>query len=171
MISVWKRVYGESPLHLLGQLVAFAIAAYAFTQIIDVASTDNLSLLLWFVAGALLHDLLFVPIYLILDLVARLGLQDHALRRVRVINHIRFPMAISGTTFILFFPLLFGRGADTFERVAGVQRPDHFARWLLITAVVFAVSALVYAVRLRLDATRQGRLGADAVAPPSSVQA
>ena len=92
MISAWRKVYGESPLHLLGQIVAFAIAIYAYLQIIDVTSTDNLNLLIWFVAGALLHDMLFLPIYLILDLIARLGIQDHALRNVRAINHIRFPL-------------------------------------------------------------------------------
>lgn len=174
MISVWKKVYGESPLHLLGQLVAFAIAVYAFTQIIDVTSTDNLSLLIWFVAGALLHDLLFVPIYLILDLIARLGLQDHALRRVRAINHIRFPAAISGVMALMFFPLILGKPDATFERTAGEQAPDYLSRWLLITAVAFAVSALAYAVRLRRDATRAKKAGGEAVAqsaPPGSVRA
>ena len=173
MISAWKRVYGESPLHLLGQLVAFAIAAYAFTQIVDVASTDNLSLLIWFVAGALLHDLIFVPIYLVLDLIARLGLQDHALRRVRVINHVRFPVAISGVMLLTLFPLILGRGEGNFERTAGEQQPDYLARWLLVTAIVFAASAIAYAVRLRLDATRRraGDEDAPAAAPPASVRA
>lgn len=168
MISLWKRVYGESPLHLLGQLVAFAIAAYAFTQIIDVAGTDNLSLFIWFVGGALLHDLVFAPIYLVLDLVARLGLQDNALRRVRVINHVRFPVAISGVTFIMFFPLILGKSKAIFERTAGEPQPDYLSRWLLITVIVFAVSALAYAVRLRRDASRQARRTEDAAgAPPA----
>lgn len=163
MISVWKKVYGESPLHLLGQLVAFAIAAYAFTQIIDVTSTDNTSLLIWFVAGAFLHDLVFVPVYLVLDLVARLGIQDHALRRVRAINHIRFPVAISGVMLFMFFPLILGKNEGIFERTAGEPSPDYLQRWLLITVVVFAISALAYAVRLRRDATR--RVGAERDAP------
>ena len=175
MISVWKKVYGESPLHLLGQLVAFGIAAYAFTQIIDVASTDNLSLAIWFLGGALLHDLLFVPIYLVLDLIARLGLQDHALRRVRAINHIRFPVAISGVMFFMFFPLILGKNEGIFERTAGEPNPDYFQRWLLITVVVFAVSALAYAVRLRREARRGARGERDAAAPAAppagSVQA
>ena len=155
MISAWKRVYGESPLHLLAQLVAFAIAAYAFLQVVEVRSTDTLNLVLWFLAGALLHDLIFVPIYLVLDLVARLGIQDHALRRVRAVNHIRFPVAISGVMFLTLFPLILGRGKDNFVRTAGQQPPDYLARWALITAAVLAVSAVAYAIRLRLDVSRQ----------------
>lgn len=171
MISLWKRTYGASPLHLLGQLVTFAIAIYAFTKIIDIASTNNLSLFIWFVAGALLHDLIFVPVYLVLDLVARLGIQDHPLRRVRVINHIRFPVAISGVMFLTLFPLMLGKGEANFMRTAGEQQPDYFGRWVLVTAVVFAVSAVAYAVRLRLDARRPASVEAAPVPPPGSVSA
>ncbi len=149
MISLWRRVYGDSPLHLLGQLVAFALAAYAFKQVVDVASTDNLNLVIWFVAGALLHDLLFVPVYLVLDLIARLGLQDNALRPVRLINYLRFPVAICGVTFLATFSLILGKNESTFERTAGEAPPDYLARWLLICAVAFAVSAVAFAVSTR----------------------
>ncbi len=157
MISAWKKVYGASPLHLLGQIIAFAIAIYAYLQIIEVTSTDNLSLLIWFLAGALLHDIIFVPIYLILDLIARLGIQDHSLRNVRAINHIRFPVAISGVMFLVLFPLIIGKSEPNYVRLSGDEYADYFSRWLLIVAVVFGVSAISYAVRLRLEATRAKR--------------
>ncbi len=160
VISLWKRAYGESPLHLLGQLVAFAIAIYAFKQIIDVTSTDNLNLAIWFVAGALLHDILFVPIYLVLDLLMRLGVQDHAMRDLRVINHVRVPVAISGVLLLTTFSLILGKNRGTFARTAGVQQPDFLARWALITAGVFLLSALVYVARMRVAAGR--RAGAPA---------
>ena len=172
MISAWKKVYGASPLHLLGQIVAFAVAVYAYLQIIDVTSTDNLNLVLWFVLGALLHDAVFVPIYVILDLIARLGIQDHALRDVRAINHIRFPIAICGVMFLTLFPLIIQKGKANYERTAGLQPPDYLARWALICAVVFGVSAVSYAVRLRLDAMRATKAAADqAQGPPASVTA
>lgn len=167
MISAWKRIYGESPLHLLGQLVAFAIAAYAFVQIVDVRSTGNLSLALWFLGGALLHDIIFLPVYLTLDLVTRLGLQDHALRPVRAINHVRFPAMISAVLFLTLFPLILGRGEPNFIRTAGEQAPDYLGRWLAITAVLFVVSALVYAVRLRGAAERGSHAPAPAAVPPA----
>lgn len=154
MISLWKRVYGESPLHLLGQLVAFVIAVYAFSQAIEVGSTDVKSLLIWFLAGALLHDLLFVPIYLGLDHVSWRGVKDHAQRRVPVINHIRFPASVSGAMFLMLFPLIIGRSEPNYVRLTGEQPPDWLGRWLLVTAVAFGISALAYAVRLRCDAGR-----------------
>ena len=167
MISAWKRIYGESPLHLLGQLVAFAIAAYAIIQIVDVRSTGNLSLVLWLFGGALLHDVIFLPVYLTLDLVARLGLQDHALRPVRAINHVRFPAVISAVMFVTLFPLILGRGEPNFIRTAGEQAPDYLGRWLAITAGLFAVSALVYALRLRQAAGRGSHARVPAAVPPA----
>lgn len=152
MISLWKRVYGESPLHLLGQLVAIAITIYAIRQIIGVASTDRMNLFVWLVAGAVLHDLIFVPVYLVLDLVTRLGIRDHHHLSVRAINHIRFPAAISGVMLLALFPLILGKNEEPFMRAAGEAPPDYLSRWLLITAIVFGVSALAYAVRLRRGA-------------------
>ena len=171
MIALWKRAYGASPLHLLAQLAAFAIAVYAFSQILKPASTQTLSLILWFVGGALLHDIVFVPIYLILDLVARLGLQDNALRRVRAINHVRFPVAMSFVMFLTCFPLILARAPGNFLRASGVTEPDYLGRWLLITAVLFVGSAVIYAVRLRLDATRQANEAATPPAPDAQVAA
>ena len=156
MISLWKRLYGESPLHLLAQLVAFAIAIYAFKQIIDVRSTDNTSLAIWFIAGALLHDLIFVPIYLSLDLVMRLGIQDHALRHLRVVNHVRVPVVISGVLLLTTFSLILSKNDATFVRTAGVQPPDYLGRWLLITAGLFLLSGVIYAVRVGRHARTSG---------------
>jgi hypothetical protein len=157
VIALWRRAYGESPLHLLAQLAGFAVAVYAFSQILRPASTQVVSLLLWFVGGALLHDLVFVPIYLVLDLVARLGLQDHALRRVRAINHVRFPLAMSFVMFLTCFPLILSRAPNNYVRAGAQQPADYLGRWLAITAVLFVASALIYAIRLRLDARQQAR--------------
>lgn len=168
MISVWKRLYGASPLHLLGQLVAFAIAVYAFSRIIEVRSTDNLSLALWFVAGALLHDLVFVPVYLVLDLLMRLGVQDHALRHLRVVNHVRVPAAISGVLLLTTFSLILGKNRGSFERASAQAPPDYLGRWALVTAGVFAVSALAYVVRMVLHARRAAP---EAGEPAGSVRA
>lgn len=155
MIALWRRTYGDSPLHLVAQLAGFAIAVYAFSQILRPATPHVVSVLVWFVGGALLHDLVFVPIYLVLDLIARLGVQDNALRRVRVINHLRFPAAMSFVMFLTCFPLILSSAPGNYVRAAGRGEPDYLGRWLLITAVLFAGSALIYAVRLRLDASRR----------------
>jgi len=152
VISLWRRTYGDSPLHLLGQLVAIVITIYAIKQVIGVASTDRVNLFVWLVAGAVLHDLIFVPVYLLLDMITRMGIRDSHHIDVRLINHIRFPAAISGAMLLTLFPLILGKNEASFMRAAGEAPPDYVSRWLLITAVVFSVSALTYAIRLRRDA-------------------
>jgi len=154
VISLWRRIYGKSPLHLLGQLAAFAITIYAIRQIIAVSSTDRVNLFVWFVAGVVLHDAVFIPVYLGLDRIA--GRAHHARppRNVRVINHVRFPLVICGAMLLMLFPLILGKSEGAFTRASNEALPDYLGRWLLICAVVFGVSALAYAVRLRLDAGR-----------------
>ena len=111
---------------------------------------------------------LFVKSYLVLDLITRLGIQDHALRPVRVVNHIRFPVVVSAVLLLTSFPLVLGKNRANFLRTAGREQPDFLARWLLVSAVAFAVSAVVYAVRLRLAARERPRAGD---APAASVRA
>ncbi len=49
----------------------------------------------------------------------------------------------------MWFPLVAGKGERSFMRVSGLSKDVYFERWLLITAVLFAGSALLFALRLR----------------------
>lgn len=151
MIARLRRAYGASPLHLLGHLAAFAVAYDALSEVLLSRYSHPINWIGWFVGGALLHDLVFLPVYVVLDTIARAGAGDHPLRRVNAINHIRVPAAMAGAMFLVFFPLILGDGRENYVNDTGHGPPDYLARWLLICAVLFGASALTYAVRLRAD--------------------
>ncbi len=152
-IQLFRRLYGTSPLHLLAHLAAFAIVAFALAQIIAGGTVINFAV--WFVGAVLLHDLVFVPIYSLLDRVARHGAQRAVTvaplvpRSVPVINHVRAPALISGVLLLVYFPLIFKVADHTYFAATGHHVAGYLRTWLLITAVLFLGSALVYAVRLR----------------------
>lgn len=140
--------YGASPLHLLAHLAAIAVAAYAVSRVLAVPSTDGIRLLVWLFAGALLHDLVLLPAYVLGDVVVRALIADHPLRRLRVTNHLRVPTAASGAMLLVYAPSILGLGDEAFARVAG--RPpavDPLRAWLLLTFGAFVVSGALLAVR------------------------
>jgi hypothetical protein len=158
--SAFARRYGATPLHLLGHLAAFAICAYALTQIIDGGAVVNF--VVWFGGAALLHDVVFLPLYSILDRVAhgwtrRLHAAAPAPIRdpaVPVVNYVRAPALISGVLLLVYFPLIFGPGQTEYVRATGHHLHGYARNWVLITASLFAASALLYAIRVRLRSRR-----------------
>lgn len=152
---LFKRRYGSSPLHLLASLVAIALIFVSLSFLWDLTG-NKWNLALWLVGGAVLHDFVFLPIYAVLDLIARFGIRDRAQRPVRAINHIRFPAVISGMAFLVYFPLIIGYGRENYIRAFGHAPPDYAGRWALLTLALVVVSAVAYAVRLRAAAQRSG---------------
>jgi hypothetical protein len=67
---------------------------------------------------------------------------------VPVVNHIRVPVLASALTFLVFLPGIIKQGAPTFRAATGLTQDVFLGRWLLLTAAMFAVSAVVYAIRL-----------------------
>ena len=143
-MSALRRRYGSSPLHLLVHVALFAAFAWIALQVADAREAANIAL--WFVAALVLHDLVLLPAYSALDRVARRGTPRHA------VNHVRIPLALSGLLLLLFFPAICGRNESSFARVAGVEPSGYLERWLLATAVLFAASAVLYAVRGKREA-------------------
>jgi hypothetical protein len=64
------------------------------------------------------------------------------------VNYIRTPALGSGLLLLLFFPGMIQQGAPTYLAATGQTQQPFLDRWLLLTAVMFGVSALAYAVRL-----------------------
>jgi len=130
-------------------VAVIVVAAYAASRVLEVASTRELNFVVWLLAGAVLHDAILLPLYTVADIVARIALGEHPLRRVPAINHVRVPAAVSGVLLLVYFPSIFGLGTENFVRVSGREPAnDPLEAWLWITAAAFAVSAAAYAARL-----------------------
>ncbi|SCK06601.1 hypothetical protein B046DRAFT_00276 [Streptomyces sp. LamerLS-316] len=145
-----RRWYGEGPLHLLLMAASFALAGYAGVRLLD---GDTLLILVWFLGAALVHDLVLVPLYSAADRALRIPLA----RRPALVNFVRVPLLLSGLLLLMWFPLI-TRRAERYEPASGMS-PDRFlGNWLLITAALFAVSALWLVVRT-VRARRRARNG------------
>jgi hypothetical protein len=133
----------------LGHLVLIAITAWVLAQMFHVnVAPQPLNLALWLLLGALVHDLLLLPLY---------AAADALIRRLPgpLVNHVRFPVAISAVLLLVWFPLILQRQPSGYVNALGRQPPDYLGRWLAVTAGLFVLSALVLAVR-RLTASRAG---------------
>lgn len=137
-----RGAYGDGPLHLAGHLGFVAIVAYVAVQLADARSA--LTILLWVVGAALVHDLLLVPVYAAADAVLR---RAPGRRTLPFVNHVRFVAVVSGALFLAWFPVLLGKSDATIERNAGLQADGYLGRWLAVTAALAAASALAYALR------------------------
>ncbi|MCA1588383.1 MAG: hypothetical protein LC744_06955 [Chloroflexi bacterium] len=139
-MSRWiRRWYGAGPLHLGAMAVGLAVSGYAAWRLVPL---DPVGIATWVVGGALLHDLLFVPLYagaaVILARVAR--------GRANVANHVQVPALLSGVLLLVFAPLILRR-PPAFEGITGQRTDPYLARWLALTGALFAVSLAVYAAR------------------------
>ena len=133
--------YRASPLHLLAHLAAFALAAWALLQAFRLGGAERIAL--WLVGAVVLHDLVLWPAYTTLDRLARRG------RPAGWVNYVRVPAGISALLLLVFFPVVCGKGEATYARVSGESWEGYAARWLLVSAALFAVSGALYLARSR----------------------
>ncbi|MFF4006922.1 hypothetical protein [Streptomyces sp. NPDC001717] len=146
--TAFRHRYGASPLHLILVLASFALACYAGLRLLR---GDAVGVAVWFVGAALLHDLVLLPLYEVTDLAVQ-RLLGHGARegeggpRIGV-NHVRVPAFVSGVLLLVYWPLVLGR-VGHFTITTGLPADVFLGRWLLITACLFAASAVVLAVRL-----------------------
>ena len=144
------RPRSGSPFQILLLLCSFALAGYAGVRLL---AGDWFGVALWFVGAALLHDLVLLPLYAVADRAVVRGL-GAAGRRAWVL-YVRVPAAFSGLLLLVWFPLISGRVDRRYRSVAGLSAEGFLARWLLITAVLFGVSALLLALRPLRSATNR----------------
>jgi hypothetical protein len=143
------RRYGSSHWHLLGLLASFAVIAYAGAKLLGAA--DTASVITWFVAAIVLHDLVFLPLYSALD---RLVLQRLGRRAV---NHVRVPAVISGVLALVYFPSILRLNAAAYHGATSLSPDVYLWRFLAIVAALFAVSGLLAAWRLTRPYRRGSR--------------
>jgi hypothetical protein len=135
--------YGARPVHLAGFAITLAIAGWAALELADLRNA--FTILVWFAGAIALHDFVLFPTY---------SAADRALQRAPLNpNYVRVPALLSGLLFLTWFPLILERSPGLYRSVTGVEPPDYLARWLLLTAALFAASLVVGLLR----AARQSR--------------
>ncbi len=135
-----RERYGAGPAHLLATLASFLIAAAAiigWTQ----RPRDLLSVLIWFAAAIVLHDMVLLPIYSIADRLT-LGRIPAA-----VAAYVRVPALVSLLVLAVVFPTVLGFGAHQEHNASGIVEHGYLARYLLLSGGLFAISGLAFALR------------------------
>jgi hypothetical protein len=131
-------------LRLLALIASFALAAAALAHFLDTGAPINI--LAWFVGAIIGHDLILWPLYAGLD---RIAGRLEPKTRVPVVNYVRVPALLSGLLLLVYFPLILRVSAPVYEHTTGLNPQVYLGRWLAITAGLFLISAVAYAIRLR----------------------
>jgi hypothetical protein len=150
-VQWFRRHYGAGPLHLVGMVACFAVAAYAVTRVLGQNGWKGI--FLWFVVCVIVHDLIGWPIYTAADrMLIRVRDRRRARRSPLVpwINHVRVPTVISGVLLGMFFPLIFRLENARYQGITGFSENVYLANWLAVSAVLFAGSAVIYLLRVAL---------------------
>jgi hypothetical protein len=151
----FKRLYGSNPLHLLVSIACLAVAAYA--ALLLAKGGDVKGIIIWFAVAIIGHDLILFPLYAVADRSIR-GVLTHrppALPKVQWINHLRVPVVISAILFGMWWPLMFNVPKEYTEKTDLPTSP-YLGHWLMVTAALFLLSALAFAVKLAVGGGRGG---------------
>jgi hypothetical protein len=153
LVNRFRGIYGSHPLHLLTLIAGFALFGYVLAtvkpQTLWNPNTWWQSIAVWFAAAIIAHDLVLFPIYALADRVLlATGAGRRSASRVPVLNYVRVPVLGAGLTLLVFLPGIIEQGAPTFKAATGLTQDVFLGRWLLLTAAMFAVSAVIYAIRL-----------------------
>jgi hypothetical protein len=154
VLNRFRTVYGSNPLHLLTLVAGFALFGYVVATIKPTTlwntNTWWQSILVWFAAAIIAHDLVLFPVYSLIDRILVTGnrLRPRAKGSVSALNYFRIPAMGAGLTLLVFLPGIIEQGAPAYTAATGQTQEPFLGRWLMLTAVMFAVSAVLYGVRL-----------------------
>ena len=89
------------------------------------------------------------PLYVLADRLLTLPAErQRNAPRVPALNYVRVPTLGSALTLLVFLPGIIEQGAPTYQAATGQTQEPFLGRWLLLAAAMFAVSGVVYAIRL-----------------------
>jgi hypothetical protein len=163
----FRYEYGAEPLHLLATLASLAIVAYAFLRIFENPSTG--AVLLWLAGAIVFHDFLALPLYSAFLRVAEESTDATVRPRRRgllTLNHVRVPAALSLLLLLVSLGLVFQLDEQRFQLTTALDTDRYLGNWLLITGVLFALSGLLYALRLRGGRADRPLIGHREPGPP-----
>ncbi len=162
----FRYEYGAQPLHLIAVAASLLLCAYALLRVSGIPGGGRV--LIWLVAAALLHDLVALPLYSglfrLTDGAAARTIPDRA-AMVAALNHVRVPAALSLLLLVVYAPLILRFDPVRYEGTTGLGVDGYLGNWLLISAAMFVVSGVVYAIRLRRGVPAAPE-GSPAVAEP-----
>jgi hypothetical protein len=167
LIIRFTAFYGSNPLHLLATIASFALTGYVVLVMGAPALWNRevwwQSILVWFLAAVIGHDLVLFPLYALADRSLTAALAAMRGRRVvspppRVspLNYLRVPAIGTGLSFLLFFPGIIQQGKFTYLAATGQTQQPFLGRWLLLVAALWGLSALAYAARLAVAGRGSG---------------
>lgn len=142
-----RRFYGAPWYHLVLHAALFGVVVWVVGKVHDVRGAGNV--LAWFVGALVLHDLVLVPLYSALDAGIRKAGAGGGRRRAPLVNHVRVPAVLGALLFLAFPGLILGRSNGNLHFVTGVTPSGYLLRWVLICTALFAVSALVWLLRVQ----------------------
>ncbi len=168
LITRFTAFYGSNPLHMLGTIAAWALAGYVVILLGPQALWNPKvwwqSIAVWFLAAIIAHDLILFPLYALADrsvtgalaaVRVRRAEPSAGLPRVSPLNYLRVPTLATGLSLLLFFPGIIPQGQSTYLAATGQNQQPFFARWLLLVAALYGLSALAYAARLAVAGHRR----------------
>jgi hypothetical protein len=141
------RWYGATPLHLLAMLGCFALAGYAADRLVP---SRPLGVAAWFLGAVIGHDLVLMPLYTLADRSAAAVLRHRAARLPALpwLNYLRVPAVLSGLLFLVWFPLIL-RLRTRYQASTTLSPYPYLWHWLAVTGMLFLLSAVALAVRVR----------------------
>ena len=160
-----RNLYGAGPLHLLALIASLLICGAALVGWFDDSGTGSEQILVWFVGAIIGHDLVLLPLYSLLDRIASGGGPPvNPVARAAVVAparspgwvYVRIPALLSGLIGLVFAPEILRLGNSTFRAASGMTQDIYLSRFLLICGVLFAGSAVAYAVSARRAHRRSG---------------
>lgn len=149
----FTSLYGAGPLHAALMIGSFAFAGYLVSLILH--ATQPWWIMAWLVGAILAHDFVLLPLYSALD---RVFLGRRSARKEPLVpwrNHVRVPFVISGTLFLVTFPLVLRLSEPGYVRATGLHTSIYLGRWFAVTASLFAASGLLYGARWTRRTTRE----------------
>lgn len=146
----FRYEYGAQPLHLIAVVTSLLLSGYGLLRINDLDNTGRI--LIWIVAAALLHDLVALPLYSVFSRIAHSAagraIESRAMM-LHALNHVRVPAGLSLLLLLVYLPLILRIAPDAYMATTGQDLNPYLGRWLLISAAMFLLSGLIYAIRLR----------------------